>query len=349
MKKLLIVLAGLLVLTACSSGNKDKETLKFFNWGEYINPEVIQAFEEEYNVIVNQSYFESNEAMYTKLQDGSRFDVVIPSDYTVQRMREDDMLMELDYSKIPNYKNINEFLLGKPMDPENKYTVPYFWGNVGILYNKNAVSKAQLEKEGWDILINPEYKGRLYFYDSERDAFMVALKALGYSMNSSDASELSQAYDWLVKQRQTMDPIYVTDEVLDGMIAGNKDLAVVYSGDATYIIQQNPDMAYFEPLQGTNTWVDMMVIPKNAENPDLAHKFMNFILEKEMGILNTEEVGYTSPLPEVVDFVTSEGGAFYGVESYITRTDFEKDEVFTFNKDVKVILSDYWLRVRAAK
>lgn len=350
MKKLLMLIFASLVLVGCSSGsNEETQELRVFNWGAYIDESVIRQFEQENNARVIYELFESNEAMYTKLQDGSRYDVIIPSDYTTQRMREEGLLQEIDYSLIPNYENVLETLKGRHMDPENKYTVPYFWGNVGILYNQNTVDISDLESQGWNILMNQKYKGRLFFYDSERDAFMVALKALGYSMNTTNEAEVSEAYEWLVEMRQTMDPIYVTDEVLDNMISGAKDLAVVYSGDANYILSENPDMAYFVPEEGTNIWVDAMVIPANAPNAELAHKWINFMLSEDVALANTEEVGYTSPLQSVIDIVTEEGGAYEGIDSYVPRTDNPNDEEFYYDADMKVILANYWQRIKATQ
>ncbi|MDE8313865.1 ABC transporter substrate-binding protein [Erysipelothrix rhusiopathiae] len=349
MKKVLVaLLASLLVLTGCGA-KETKEELRVYNWGEYIDESLIPEFENKYNVRVIYEKFLSNEQMYNKLQDGSKFDVIVPSDYTTQRMREEGMLQKIDYSKITNYENIIPSLKGRHMDPNNEYSVPYFWGNVGILYNKNTVDRNDLETQGWNILMNEKYKGKLFFYDSERDAFMIALKAQGFSMNTAKEDELKKANDWLIEMKQTMDPVYGTDEIIDQMIGGAKDIAVMYSGDANAILLENPDMDFYSPSEGTNTWVDAMVIPNDAPNPDLAHKWIDFMISEEVSKRITEEIGYTSPIQSVIDDVTGPDGAFNGIDSYVTRTGYDKDEEFFYDQEMKVILSDYWQRIKATK
>lgn len=349
MKKILVaLLASLLVLTGCGA-KEPKEELRVYNWGEYIDESLIPEFENKYNVRVIYEKFLSNEQMYNKLQDGSKFDVIVPSDYTTQRMREEGMLQKIDYSKITNYENIIPSLKGRHMDPNNEYSVPYFWGNVGILYNKNTVDRNDLETQGWNILMNEKYKGKLFFYDSERDAFMIALKAQGFSMNTTKEDELKKANDWLIEMKQTMDPVYGTDEIIDQMIGGAKDIAVMYSGDANAILLENPDMDFYSPAEGTNTWVDAMVIPNDAPNPDLAHKWIDFMISEEVSKRITEEIGYTSPIQSVIDDVTGPDGAFNGIDSYVTRTGYDKDEEFFYDQEMKVILSDYWQRIKATK
>ncbi|HAM64123.1 MAG: ABC transporter substrate-binding protein [Firmicutes bacterium GWF2_51_9] len=347
MRKMLpVLLTALLVLSACSA-KPSTSTLKVFNWGVYIDDAVIAEFEEKYDAKVVYDNFESNEAMYTKLQGGEKYDVLVPSDYMIERLIDEDKLQKLDFSKIPNYEGIIETLKGLPSDPTNEYSVPYFWGNVGLLYNTETVDLADLEEQGWNILINTKYAGKVFIYDSERDAFMIAYKALGYSANSTVPAQTEAAYQWLRKLNSTMDPAYVTDDVIDNMIEGVKDIAVMYSGDAAYIVTENESMAYFVPREGTNLWVDSMVIPSDAQNPDLAHKWINFMLEKEVALMNTVYVGYTTPVQEVFDEVTGEGGDYEGIEAYIPRTGDEHDETFRYDEDLKRILSDLWTKVKA--
>lgn len=346
MKKLIILLLTLVLLTACGSGEK-KEVLHIFNWGAYIDESTITTFEKEYNVKVNYSRFASNEEMYHKITNTGGFDLVIPSDYTVQRLREEGLLQEIDYTKLSNYGNVLDSLKGRKMDPEDKYSVPYFWGNVGLVYNKENVSISDLDAKGWDILNDTRYKGSIYFYNSERDAFMIALKTLGYSMNSSDPKELQEANDWLIAMKSLTAPTYATDEAIDRMVAGEKDIAVMYSGDANYIISENEDMDFYVPKQGTNTWLDSMVIPTTANNPDLAHKWIDFTLRPEIALLNTEEVGYTSPIQSVIDEITGPGGTYEGMESYIPRTGYELDEEFIFDQKLKEQMNQYWEKIIA--
>lgn len=348
MKKLMVIFATLLVLVGCATPSKENKVLRVFNWGAYIDPELVKTFESENGVKVTYELFESNEAMYTKLQGGDTYDVIVPSDYTVQRLVQEDLLQAIDYSKVPNYKPIIDDLKKRHMDPEGKFTVPYFWGSVGILYNTKVISESEIESKGWSIFRDTNHKGRIYFYDSERDAFMIALKALGYSMNSTNPKEIEAAYNWLVEMNKTVDPVYVGDEVLDNMVTGTKDLAVVYSGDASYVISDNPDMGYFEPKEGTNVWVDAMVIPKNAPNPELAHKWLDFISREATSKAISDYVGYTSPIQTVIDEMVAPGGKYETVSSYIPRKGYTKDEEFFYDAKNKEVLSNYWVKVKAA-
>ena len=233
------------------------------------------------------------------------------------------------------------------VDPDNTYSVPYFWGTVGLVYNKNNVPQEEIEAEGYNILKNQKYKGNIYIYDSERDAFMVALKALGYSMNTENEEEINAAYEWLLEVNNTMEPSYVTDEVIDAMANGNKDIAVVYSGDAAYILSQNEDMAYFTPNEGTNLWSDAMVIPKNAENPKLANEFINYILTYDASYSNSSTVGYASSNKEVLEEMSAEGGEYFENEAYLPRQGYEKDEIFKDNEVLRTRLSELWTKVKA--
>ena len=362
MKKLIaMMLAGamLFAATGCSSDNGGStedavakygsDTLKVYNAGEYIDLALLKEFEEEYNCTVVYETFESNEMMYTKLSGGESYDVLVPSDYMIERLISEGMLQELDLSKIPNIANLAEGVKNLPYDPDNTYSVPYFWGNVGIVYNHNNVDPADVEAEGWNILKDTKYAGHIYMYDSERDAFMTAFKALGYSMNTENEDEIQAAYEWLLEMNNTMEPVYVTDEVIDGMANGNKDIAVMYSGDAAYVLDTNEDMSYWMPTEGTNLWSDAMVIPANAENPALAHEFINYVLSYDASYGNSEYVGYASSNQEVLDTLSGEGGYYENNEAYLPRSGYEKDEVFHDNQTLKKILSELWIKVKASK
>ncbi len=325
------------------------DQLKLYITGDYMSEDLIPAFEDEFGVKVLVEYFDSNEMMYTKLQAGDSYDVVIPSDYMIQRMMAEDSLQELDLSLIPNLDNLAPEVRDLPYDPENTYSVPYFWGSVGIVYNHTKVDPAVVEEQGFEILRNPDYKGQIYVYDSERDSFMMALKALGYSMNTDNLDEIYAAYDWLLDMNDTMSPTYVTDEVIDGMANGNKDIAVVYSGDATYIQSENEDMSFWMPSEGTNLWYDAMVIPRNAQNPLLAHEFMNYTLRYEAALGNSEYVGYASPNEEVLLELSSPDGLYGAYEAYRPRDGYEKDEVYVDNPVLKKTLAELWIKVKASK
>lgn len=322
-------------------------TLKVYNWGEYTGEDLIQNFEEEFDCHVIMEYFDSNEMMYTKLAAGDRYDVLIPSDYMIERLIKEDRLQPLDKEVISNIDLLSEDCRGLDYDTDNTYSIPYFWGSVGIVYNKNNVSLDDLKSEGWNILADTKYAGHIYMYDSERDSFMTAFKALGYSMNTDSEAEIQAAYEWLCNVNSTMQPVYVTDEIIDNMINGIKDMGVVYSGDAAYILSENPDMGYFCPDQGTNIWSDAMVIPKDAPNPDLANEFINYVLTYDASLDNTETVGYTSSNAEVMADVSSGDGTYAGNEAYIPRSGFDKDEVFRDNEVLRKKLSELWIKVKA--
>jgi spermidine/putrescine transport system permease protein len=323
--------------------------LKLYLPGEYLGENVISDFEKQYGVRVIVENFDSNEMMYTKLMAGDRYDVIIPSDYMIERLMNEDFLQPLDKSMIPNMENMSDAVLGMSYDPDNTYSIPYFWGSVGLVYNHENVDPAVIESEGWEVLRNTDYAGHIYIYDSERDSFMMAFKALGYSMNTEDPNEINDAYEWLLQMNNTMSPVYVTDEVIDGMMNGYKDIAVVYSGDAAVVLDENEDMSFYMPNQGTNIWCDAMVIPANAENPKLAHEFINYMLTYEAAFDNTETVGYTSPNAEVFEEMTSSEDLYADNAAYLPRSGYDKDEMFHDNQTLMRELSKLWIKVKAAK
>ena len=324
------------------------QTLHIYNWGEYTGENIIGDFEEETGATVVMENFDSNEQMYIKVANGESYDLLVPSDYMIQRLIEEDLLQKLDKSKLTCMDKLADAVKGLPYDPNNDYSVPYFWGTVGIVYDKNKVDIEDLEREGYNIFLDEKYKGDVYLYDSERDSFMMALKALGYSMNTENEQELKEAYEWLVQCVETMDTEIVTDEIIDNMAQGRKALGLIYSGDASYVMAENEDMGYFMPETGTNLWSDAMVIPKNAKNPDLAHAFINYASDYDGAYDNYSYVGYTSANQEVMDTLSGEGGDYEGIGAYIPRTDNENDEVFVYNEDTKKIISDLWSRVKIA-
>ena len=351
MKKL-IVLCILLTLVGCSKSDQvekyGSDVLNVFNWGEYIGEDVIANFEEEYGVKVNYSLFESNEIMYTKLLSGNNYDVIVPSDYMIERLMEEELIQPLDYSYMTNLDDLNPEVLAlrDEYDTDGKYSIPYFWGSVGLVYNKNVVSEEKLDELGWNILRDTEYSNKIFMYDSERDSFMVALKALGYSMNTEDMDEINEAYEWLCELHDTMNPAYVTDEVTDAMINNEKDIAVVYSGDAAYIISQNDNMAYYVPKEGTNVWSDGFVIPTNAKNPKLANEFINYMMSYDAAMDSSIEVGYTSANKKVVETLSSDGEVYSNNDAYIFDVSNPKNEVFKHNDTLKKVLSDMWVRIK---
>lgn len=324
-------------------------TLKLYIPGEYLGENVISDFEQQYGVDVIIEYFDSNEMMYTKLQAGEAYDVLVPSDYMIERLIAGDYLQKLDLSLVPNMKNLAPAVQNMSYDPTNEWSVPYFWGSVGLVYNTQNVDPEVIEEQGYSILLNEDYKGSIYIYDSERDSFMMAFKALGYSMNTEDHDEINEAYEWLLQMNSTMEPVYVTDEVIDNMMNGYKDIAVVYSGDAVVILDENEDMGFCTPAEGTNIWCDALVIPKNAENPLLAHEFMNYMLTYEAAYDNCEWVGYASPNAEVLEEMSAPDGPYGENVAFLPRSEYELDETFHDNQVLQKTLSELWLKVKASK
>ncbi|MEJ8736962.1 extracellular solute-binding protein [Erysipelotrichaceae bacterium HCN-30851] len=324
------------------------QTLHVYNWGEYTGENIISNFEELTGAKVVMENFDSNEQMYIKVANGESYDILVPSDYMIERLIQEDLLQKLDQSKLNCLDNLAEGVKGLPYDPNNEYSIPYFWGTVGIVYDKTKVSEEDLMNEGFNIFLDTKYKGDIYLYDSERDSFMMALKALGYSMNTKDEGELQDAYDWLVQCVETMEPEIVTDEIIDNMAQGRKALGLIYSGDATYVMSENENMGYYMPETGTNLWSDAMVIPKNAKNVDLAHEFINYIASYEGSMDNSSFVGYTSSNQAVMDDLSGPDGEFEGVNAYIPRTDNPNDEVFKFDDETRKIISELFSKVKVA-
>ena len=354
MKKLLtslLAVATMFTLTACGGdSNADKpyagQELHLYNWGEYMGENFISGFEDLTGATVVVDYFDSNEAMYIKVANGEPYDILVPSDYMIERLIQEDLIQKLDKDKITCMDELVDAVKGLPYDPNNDYSIPYFWGTVGIVYDKTKVSEADLEEEGYNIFLDTKYKGDIYLYDSERDSFMMALKALGYSMNTKDEKELEEAYNWLVKCVETMEPEIVTDEIIDNMAQGRKALGLIYSGDAAYVMSENENMGFYMPETGTNLWSDAMVIPKNAENVELAHEFINYACSYEAAMDNSSFVGYTSANQEVMDELAN--GDYEGINAYVPRTGNDKDEVFEYDETTRKIISDYFSKVKIA-
>ena len=325
------------------------QTLHVYNWGEYTGENIISGFEELTGAKVIMDNFDSNEQMYIKVANGDAYDVLVPSDYMIQRMMQEDMLQKLEpETRKECLSELMEAIKGLPYDPKNEYSIPYFWGTVGIVYDKTKVSEEDLENEGWNIFLDQKYKGDIYLYDSERDSFMMALKALGYSMNTTSADELNVAFNWLVQCVQTMDPEIVTDEIIDNMAQARKALGLIYSGDAAYVMSENENMGFYMPKSGTNLWSDAMVIPKNAKNPKLANEFIRYITSYDAAMDNSSYVGYTSPNKEVTEELGGKGGDYDGINAYTPRSGYDKDEVFQYDEATRKIIADLWSRVKVA-
>ena len=325
------------------------QTLHVYNWGEYTGENIISGFEELTGAKVVMDNFDSNEQMYIKVANGDAYDVLVPSDYMIQRMMQEDMLQKLEpETRKECLSELADAIKGLPYDPKNEYSIPYFWGTVGIVYDKTKVSEEDLENEGWNIFLDQKYKGDIYLYDSERDSFMMALKALGYSMNTTSEDELNEAFNWLVQCVQTMDPEIVTDEIIDNMAQARKAFGLIYSGDAAYVMSENENMGFYMPTSGTNLWSDAMVIPKNAKNPKLANEFIRYITSYDAAMDNSSYVGYTSPNKEVMEELGGKGGDYDGINAYTPRAGYDKDEVFQYDETTRKIIADLWSRVKVA-
>lgn len=336
---------------------RNKEKLNVYNWGEYIEGEAITDFENKYDVCVTYSTFTDNETAITKMKT-EKFDVVFPSDYAVEQLKSEELIEKIDWSKLSVNKDTvfaDDLMkiINKMKEEFNydflEYAIPYFWGSVGIVYNSEKVLLSALEEQNWNILKDPSYDS--VFYDSSRDAYMVALKQLGYSMNSENMEEITSATNWLMDTKEKMGQKFtlLTDEILDTMPNEEYDLAVSYSGDANYIMDKNGKMKFFKP-KGTNVWVDGIVIPKNALNKDLAYKFIDFLLTDEIATRNTDDIGYSSPVKSVYEEMTKVGGKYEYLNDSYKITVGEDDEMFRYlGASLKSHIENEWLKIKSQK
>ena len=323
------------------------EKLVVYNWGEYIDPEVLTMFEEETGIDIVYEEFETNEILYPKISSGAiAYDVICPSDYMIQRMIENDLLSEINFDNIPNLKNIGKQYLeqSRQFDPENKYSVPYCWGTVGILYNKMMVDEPV---DSWSILWDPKYKDNILMQDSVRDAFGVTLKYLGYSLNSIDLDELTEAKNLLIEQKPLVQA-YVIDQVRDKMIGNEAALGVIYSGEAIYTQKENPNLEYVIPKEGSNIWIDSWVIPKNAEHKENAEKFINFLCRPDIALMNFEYITYSAPNEAARELIEDESIR----NSEIAFPDLSKyDNLETFQylgTEADQVYGDLWNKVKSS-
>ena len=350
---LCMVLMMVLLPLACEAEGFDPAefagtTLNVYNWGEYVDMSVIREFEKTYNVRVNYKTYESNEYLWLQMSSEDAWDVIVPSDYMIERLLAAGKLQPLDKDIIDNLDQLAEGVRNLPFDPDNTYSVPYFWQTVGIVYDTTKIPEDEMEEQGWEAFQNEAYAGHAYMYDSSRDAFMIAEKTLGYSANSTDENEIMAAYEWLRTMHKNLRPSYVTDEVIDSMAEGLKWMALVYSGDAAYILSENEDMAYCVPKQGTNIAVDAMVIPANAKNPKLANVFIRYMLSYDASLANSVEVGYASANAEVLAELSGPGGDYEDNAAYIPRSGYELDEMYVdLPAEWQAKQPDLWAKVMA--
>jgi len=351
-KKVLLTLALTMAFAACLTGCGKSSTgtngeVVVYNWGEYIDPDTLDQFEEETGIHVVYDEFETNEIMYPKVESGtSNYDVVCPSDYMIQKMIENDLLAEINFDNIPNVKNIGEqyFEQSKGFDSENKYSIPYCFGTVGILYNKTMVDEPI---DSWDVLWDEKYADNILMQDSVRDAFMVALKRLGYSMNTTDEAQVKEAAQTLIDQKPLVQA-YVIDQVRDKMIGNEAAIGVIYSGEAIYTQRENPDLEYVIPKEGTNVWIDSWVIPKNAKNKENAEKFIDFMCREDIALKNFEYITYSTPNTAAQANIEDEDIK----NSKVAFPDFsEYNNLETFDYlgvDGDNLYNEYWKQVKSA-
>lgn len=304
MKKKLIwmlcTITGIAALLSGCSSKKSENTLTILNYGKYIEPEVIEMFEEETGIKVDYEEYITPENMYTKYKAGAiDYDLICTSDYMVEKLIKEGQVLEMNYDNIPLSKNLDDtyFTFSRSFDPENKYSLPYFFGTVGILYNTELVDESKVDS--WDILWDEDYSGQIIMPDSVRDAFMVSLKMLGYSINTTDEAQLREAQSLLLEQKPLIYS-YLVDEAQDEMIAENAAMAVVYSGEAGFAMEFNDNLAFSVPKEGSNMWIDSWFIPKTCTNQENAEKFLNFLCREDIAMMNFDYVYYATPNNEVV-------------------------------------------------
>ncbi|MDR1627409.1 MAG: spermidine/putrescine ABC transporter substrate-binding protein [Oscillospiraceae bacterium] len=348
-KKILILVLFISILYNANAQDENV-TINVYNWGEYIsngsdgNLNVNAEFTKETGINVNYTTFQTNEEMFAKLSGGSAiYDVIIPSDYMISKLIENDMLCKLDFENIPNYKFIDNNFRGLEYDPQNEYTVPYTWGLVGIYYNKKYVDEKE-ETIDWDILWNKKYSGKILMFDSARDAFGIALLKLGKSMNSTNADDWNKAYEELLRQKPLVQS-YTMDQTLDKMSNSEAVLAPYYSGDAALIIKSNPDVGFVIPKSGTVKFVDSMCIPKSSEHKEEAEKYINFMCRTDIALENILYIGYSSAQKEVIDILRQDNN--YNKFSYPDEDIIKNSKIFlNLSPEINNLLHSLWIEVK---
>jgi len=327
----------------------DNITLEVYNWGEYISDgaddsmNVIEEFTKLTGIEVNYTNFASNEEMHTKIAEGGvQYDVLIPSDYMIARMIEEGLLEKLDFDNIPNFALLDDSVKNREFDPSNEYSVPYMSGMVGIIYNTTMVKG---EVDSWDILWDQNYSGKILMFDNPRDAFGIALLRLGYSVNTTDADEIAEAAQSLKDQRPLVQR-YVMDQVFNIMEAGNAAVAPYYAGDAITMIDANPDLAFAIPKEGTNFFIDAMVVPKGSPHKEAAEMFINFMCEPVISAANAEYIGYSTPIPQARDMLDMPE-EFYAI-AYPSEEVLRNTEVFRhLPEETNELMAAYWVEIKA--
>ena len=334
------------VLTGCGSKKTEvTDTLTVFNYGEYMDPDVLDQFTEETGIEVKYEEALTPEEMYTKYKSGAiEYDLLCSTDYMLQKLISEGELQEIDIDALENKENIGDkyWEFSKAFDPDNNYTVPYFWGTLGILYDTTKVKEPV---DSWNVLFNGEYSGEIVMQNSMRDMFMLALKALGYSLNSSDEKELKEAQELLLKQKPDVQA-YLVDEARDEVVAGNATMAVVYSGEAYLGHQYNENLAYVIPKEGSNVWLDSWCVTKYCDNMDAAQKFLDFLCREDIAQKNFEYIYYSTPNEAVIESLSEEDRAD---EALVPSDDATKDCEVSLMTDEKTtdFMNELWKELKA--
>ena len=336
-----IVMIGVF-FTGCSKNYS--EEINFFNYGENIDEETIKEFEKKYGIKVNIETFDDMEAMYQKVSSGGvKYDVVLVSDALMPRMIKNNLVQELNKDNIPNISQMDEEYLNLEIDPGNKYSVPYMFGTVGLIYNKDVVKE---EVDSWDILWDEKYKDKIFMFDTYRDTLGVALKKLGYSLNSTDPKEIEEAKELLLSQRELVDPIYGVDNGTVMIPAGESDINMIWSGEGLNLQDENPNLVYVVPKEGANFWIDSLCIPTNAKNVEGAEKFINFVSDKEIALRIADEIGYTTPNKEAR--LEQPESVRNNPNAYMPKEIMDRCEIYVdLSKDVKRLYDDAWLEIKS--
>ena len=327
----------------CNKNNYSEE-INFFNYGENIDDETVKEFEKEYGIKVNIETFDDMEAMYQKVKGGGvKYDVVLVSDAFMPRMINNNLIQELNKDNIPNISQMDEEYLNLDIDPGNKYSVPYMFGTVGLIYNKDVIKE---KVDSWDILWNEKYKNQIFMFDTYRDTLGVALKKLGYSLNSTNEKEIKEAEELLLKQRKVVDPIYGVDNGTVMIPAGESDINMIWSGEGLNLQDEYPNLEYVVPKEGANFWIDSLCIPSNATNVEGAEKFINFVSDKESALRIADEIGYTTPNKEARLEQPEE--VRNNPNAYMTKEIMDRCEIYVdLPKDVKRLYDDAWVNIKS--
>lgn len=332
---------------AAPASSKGSGKVVVYNWGEYMDPDVIKQFEEETGIEVVYDEYETNEIMYPKVAAGAAsYDLICPSDYMIAKMIENDLLQPINFNHIPNYKNIDSEYIekSKGFDPDNQYSIPYCWGTVGILYNTTMVDDPV---DSWSILWDDKYKDSILMQDSVRDAFMVAEELLGYDINTTKEDEVKAAADKLIEQKPLVQA-YVIDQVRDKMIGEEAALGVIYSGEAIYTKRENENLEYVIPKEGTNVWIDSWVIPRDAKNVENAEKFLDFLCRGDIAAKNFEYITYSTPNMAARDLIEDEDIKNSTV-AFPTSDMLKNSEVYTYiGEDGDALYAKYWDKVKSS-